>query len=42
MRKTKFFLHPDKLPKDLTNEQSFVCKMLWDIVADAWEAFGGH
>jgi hypothetical protein len=41
VRKTKFFLHPDKLPKDLSTEQTFVCKMLWDIVADAWEAFGG-
>ncbi|CAB9517623.1 expressed unknown protein [Seminavis robusta] len=40
VRKTKFFLHPDKLPKDLTKEQTFLCKMLWDIVADSWEAFG--
>jgi len=38
MRKTKFFLHPDKLPKDLTGEQALLCKMLWDIIADAWEA----
>lgn len=41
MRKAKFFLHPDKLPKDLSKEQSFLFKMLWDIIADAWEAFEG-
>ena len=41
VRKTKFFLHPDKRPKDLTKEQTFLFNMLWDIVADAWEAFGG-
>lgn len=36
VRKMKFFLHPDKLPKDLSEQQTFLCKMLWDIVADAW------
>jgi hypothetical protein len=40
MRKLRFFLHPDKLPKDLNAEQEFMCRMLWDIVSDAeadWE-----
>jgi len=35
MRKLRFFLHPDKLPRDLSAEQSFMCKMLWDIISDA-------
>ena len=39
VRKLRFFLHPDKLPKDLNNEQSFMVKMLWDITSDAWEEF---
>lgn len=39
MRKTKFFLHPDKLPNDLTKGQAFLFRMLWDIIQDAWEAF---
>ena len=37
VRKIRFFLHPDKLPRDLSSEQSFMCKMLWDITSDAWE-----
>lgn len=39
MRKLRFFLHPDKLPRDLSPEQAFVCKMLWDIVNDAEDEF---
>lgn len=37
MRKLRFFLHPDKLPKDFSSDQTFVCKLLWDISNDAWE-----
>lgn len=37
IRKLRFFLHPDKLPRDFTPEQVFICKMLWDITSDAWE-----
>ena len=37
VRKLRFFLHPDKLPQDLTPEQEIVCKMLWDITSDAFE-----
>lgn len=39
VRKIRFFLHPDKLPKDLNPEQAFMVKMLWDITSDAWEEF---
>lgn len=39
VRKIRFFLHPDKLPRDLNDEQSFMCKMLWDVTSDSWEEF---
>jgi len=39
VRKIRFFLHPDKLPRDLGPEQSFAVKMLWDVTSDAWEEF---
>ena len=35
IKKLRFFLHPDKLPRDLNPEQEFICKMLWDITNDA-------
>ena len=37
VRKIRFLLHSDKLPKDLTEEQLYVCKLLWDVTNDAWE-----
>ena len=39
VRKVRFFLHPDKLPHDLTEEQSFLCKLLWDVINDAFEEY---
>ena len=39
VKKLRFFLHPDKLPRDLNDEQQFMCRMLWDISSDAWEEF---
>ncbi len=41
VRKIRFFLHPDKLPKDLNAEQqSIMVKMLWNITTgDASEEF---
>ena len=39
VRKVRFFLHPDKLPKDLTEDQSFLCKLLWDVINDAFEEY---
>jgi hypothetical protein len=39
VRKIRFFLHPDKIPRDLNDEQSFMIKMLWDITSDAWEEY---
>jgi len=42
VRKIRFFLHPDKLPRDLNEEQKFMVKMLWDITSDAWEEYQKH
>ena len=39
VRKIRVFLHPDKLPKDMNDEQLFVCKLLWDVTNDAWEHY---
>eukprot|EP00980_Cylindrotheca_fusiformis_P012842 scaffold3170_cov128-Cylindrotheca_fusiformis.AAC.2 len=39
VRKVRVFLHPDKLPKDFTEAQIFVCKLLWDVTSDALEDF---
>jgi non-homologous end joining protein Ku len=40
VRKAKFFLHPDKLPKDLTENQTTLFKSLWDVIADREAAAG--
>ena len=37
LRSSVLFLHPDKLPKDLTPDQFFMVRMLWDITSDALE-----
>ncbi|KAL7498260.1 hypothetical protein ACHAWT_009215 [Skeletonema menzelii] len=42
VRKVRVFLHPDKLPRDLSAEQSFIARMLWDITSDSWEEFLKH
>lgn len=42
VRKVRVFLHPDKLPRDLSAEQSFMARMLWDITSDSWEEFLKH
>ncbi|KAL7471951.1 hypothetical protein ACHAXS_012267 [Conticribra weissflogii] len=39
VRKVRVFLHPDKLPRDLSAEQQFIARMLWDITSDSWEEF---
>jgi hypothetical protein len=39
VRNVRFFLHPDKLPHDLTEDQSFLCKLLWDVINDAFEEY---
>jgi hypothetical protein len=39
VRKVRFFLHPDKLPQDLTEDQRFTCKLLWDVTNDAYEDY---
>jgi hypothetical protein len=33
-KKAKFFFHPDKLPKDLTENQTKLMKVLWDELCD--------
>lgn len=37
LRKAKFFLHPDKLPKNLTEKQTLLFKTLWDVFGEAEE-----
>ena len=37
VRRLRFFLHPDKRPRDLSEAHQFVCKLLWDVTNDAWE-----
>jgi len=37
VKKLRFLLHPDKLPRDLSEEQKYMCRMLWDITHDAFE-----
>jgi len=39
VRRVRFFLHPDKLPHDLSEEQGFLCKLLWDVINDAFEEY---
>jgi hypothetical protein len=39
VRRVRIFLHPDKLPRDFTEAQFFVCKLLWDVTSDALEDF---
>eukprot|EP00584_Thalassiosira_punctigera_P022723 CAMPEP_0172574774 /NCGR_PEP_ID=MMETSP1067-20121228/136874_1 /TAXON_ID=265564 ORGANISM="Thalassiosira punctigera, Strain Tpunct2005C2" /NCGR_SAMPLE_ID=MMETSP1067 /ASSEMBLY_ACC=CAM_ASM_000444 /LENGTH=445 /DNA_ID=CAMNT_0013367407 /DNA_START=1 /DNA_END=1338 /DNA_ORIENTATION=- len=34
VRGAKFFLHPDKLPKDLTENQELLFKTIWNVLAD--------
>ena len=36
VRKTRLFLHPDKLPKDLNEHQQTLCRVLWDTISEAW------
>eukprot|EP00977_Amphora_coffeiformis_P014143 scaffold3882_cov164-Amphora_coffeaeformis.AAC.11 len=37
VRKVRFFLHPDRRPHDLSEQHQFVCKLLWDVMSDAFE-----
>lgn len=42
VRKTRFFLHPDKLPQDFDRLQMCLCKLLWDDISAAWDARSGQ
>jgi hypothetical protein len=33
-KKAKFFFHPDKLPKDFTENQTQLMSILWDDLCD--------
>eukprot|EP00985_Skeletonema_marinoi_P035463 scaffold46627_cov131-Skeletonema_marinoi.AAC.1 len=33
-RRSKLFLHPDKLPKDLTKSQTLLFQAIWDVVQE--------
>ena len=39
VRKMRLFLHPDRLPKDLNEQQSLLCRTLWDNISEAWELY---
>jgi hypothetical protein len=41
VRKAKFFLHPDKLPTDFSEQQMILFKTLWEVINDSWEALEG-
>ena len=34
VRRSKLFLHPDKLPQDLTENQTFLFKTIWDVLQE--------
>jgi hypothetical protein len=34
VRRSKLFLHPDKLPQDLTENQTFLFKSIWDVLQE--------
>eukprot|EP00571_Detonula_confervacea_P017836 CAMPEP_0172299274 /NCGR_PEP_ID=MMETSP1058-20130122/1631_1 /TAXON_ID=83371 /ORGANISM="Detonula confervacea, Strain CCMP 353" /LENGTH=1098 /DNA_ID=CAMNT_0013008681 /DNA_START=29 /DNA_END=3325 /DNA_ORIENTATION=- len=38
MRKAKLFIHPDKLPKDLTENQSHLFRTIWDVIIESEDA----
>ena len=42
VRKMRFFLHPDRLPKDLNESQSLLCRTLWDKISEAWEVYDSN
>ena len=39
-RKAKFFLHPDKIPKDLNEDQSLLLKTIWDVIQESADKEG--
>jgi len=39
VRKMRLFLHPDKLPKDLTELQALLCQSLWNTLSEAWDVY---
>jgi hypothetical protein len=39
VRKVRFFLHPDKRPRDLSVSHQYLCQLLWDVINDAYEEY---
>jgi len=42
VRKMRFFLHPDRLPKDLNEPQALLCRTLWDVISEAWDLYDSN
>ena len=38
VRKMRFFLHPDRLPKDFNEHQTLLCRTLWDVISESWDS----
>jgi hypothetical protein len=38
VRKMRFFLHPDRLPKDFNEQQTLLCRTLWDVISESWDS----
>ena len=38
VRKMRFFLHPDRLPKDFDKQQTLLCRTLWDAISESWDS----
>lgn len=39
VRKMRFFLHPDRLPRDFSEKQTLLCQNLWNIISEAWDSY---
>jgi hypothetical protein len=39
VRKMRFFFHPDRLPRDLNDQQALLCRTLWDTISEAWDSY---
>jgi hypothetical protein len=42
VRKMRFFLHPDRLPKDFNEQQSVLCRTLWDVISESWDTLNNE
>jgi hypothetical protein len=35
VRKARFYLHPDRIPSDLTESQALLFKTVWGVISEA-------